>query len=100
MGDIVDSNIESVNFGTHEVKIIDRSIINLSGIKKIISFNKEEFLLESVMGIIDIKGNNLELIKLDTHDGNVKIKGKISSFQYIEANKKNKEESLLVKLFK
>lgn len=100
MGDIVDSNIENVNFGTHEVKIIDRSIINLSGIKKIISFNKEEFLLESVMGIIDIKGNNLELIKLDTHDGNVKIKGKISSFQYIEANKKNKEESLLVKLFK
>lgn len=100
MGDIVESTIESVNFGTHEVKIIDRSIINLSGIKKIISFNKEEFLLESVMGIIDIKGNNLELIKLDTHDGNVKIKGKISSFQYIEANKKNKEESLLVKLFK
>ncbi len=91
---------ESVNFGNHELKIIDRGIITLTGIKKIVSFDNEEFLLESVMGMIHIKGEKLEVIKLDTHDGNVKIKGKINSFQYIESVKKGKEESLLTKLFK
>ncbi len=91
---------ESVNFGNHELKIIDRGIITLTGIKKIVSFDNEEFLLESVMGMIHIKGEKLEVIKLDTHDGNVKIKGKINSFQYIESAKKGKEESLLTKLFK
>ena len=69
---------ESVNFGNHELKIIDRGIITITGIKKIVSFDNEEFLLESVMGMIHIKGEKLEVIKLDTHDGNVKIKGKIN----------------------
>ena len=36
----------------HEVKIVDRSLIYLTGIDKIISFDSEEFLMESVMGII------------------------------------------------
>ena len=51
------------------------------------------------MGIILLKGENLEIIKLDTHDGHVKIKGKLNSFEYIEEVKKNKE-SIISKLFK
>ena len=52
------------------------------------------------MGMILLKGEGLEIIKLDTHDGNVKIKGKLNSFAYIENIKKGKEESLISKLFK
>ena len=52
------------------------------------------------MGNLRILGNNLELLKLDTTDGNVKIKGKINSFMYIEGKTKVKEDSLLNKLFK
>ncbi len=91
---------EIVMYGNHEVKLIDRREISLSGIKKITSFDAEEFLLESNMGIILIKGTNLEIMKLDTHDGHVKIKGKINSFSYLDNKDKNKEESLLSKLFK
>ena len=80
----------------HEVKIVDRGVIYLSGIDKIISF---EFLLESVMGIILLKGENLEIVKLDTHDGVVSIKGVINSMTY-DNDKKKESESLLGKLFK
>ena len=52
------------------------------------------------MGIILIKGSNLEIMRLDTHDGNVKIKGKINSFNYLDNKEKIKEESLISKLFK
>ncbi len=90
----------NTNYGSHEVKIVDRGIISLSGIKKINSFDNEEFLMESNMGMILLKGEKLEIIKLDTHDGNVKIKGKLNSFTYIENIKKTKEESLIAKLFK
>ncbi len=96
MESIMDVN----NYGSHEVKITDRSIINLSGINKITSFDDQEFLMESNMGAILLKGEKLEIVKLDTHDGNVKIKGKLNSFAYIENIKKNKDESLLSKLFK
>ena len=85
---------------SHNVKILDRNFIELSGIKKIDSFNDEEFLLESIIGNIDIKGENLEIIKLDTNDGNVKIKGKINALNYLEEKSKLKEESFVSKLFK
>lgn len=91
---------ELVTYGTHELKLMDRREISLTGIKKITSFDSEEFLLESNMGIILIKGSGLEIMKLDTHDGNVKIKGKINSLTYLDNNEKVKEESLLAKLFK
>ena len=91
---------EVISFGNHELKLIDRREISLTGIKKITSFDSEEFLLESNMGFILIKGSNLEIMRLDTHDGNVKIKGKINSFNYLDNKEKPKEESLLSKLFK
>ena len=85
----------------HEVKIIDRREIHISGVKKINSFDHEEFLLETTMGALLLKGSGLEILKLDTHDGNVWIKGKINSYQYLEKNQgKAKEESFMAKLFK
>lgn len=91
---------EIVSYGSHELKIIDRREIALTGIKKITSFDAEEFLLESNMGPILIKGSNLEIMRLDTHDGNVRIKGKINGFNYLDNKEKIKEESLISKLFK
>ncbi|MBQ8901781.1 MAG: sporulation protein YabP [Bacilli bacterium] len=96
----MESSIDLNSYGNHEIKITDRSIISLSGINKISSFDDQEFLMESNMGMILLKGEGLEIIKLDTHDGNVKIKGKLNSFAYIENIKKGKEESLISKLFK
>ena len=53
------------------------------------------------MGFINIKGSDLEIIKLDTYQGNVSIKGKVNSFCYKETLKKSeKEESVFSKLFK
>ncbi len=92
--------IEKMNQNNQEVKIFDRSSITLSGINKIISFNDEEFLLESLLGNIHVKGNILELMKMDTSDGIVKIKGNINSLVYIDGQYKEKEEGIIAKLFK
>lgn len=91
---------ENIIFGSQEIKIIDRSTISLSGINKIVSFDDEEFLMESNMGNIRLLGETLELLKLDTNDGNVKIKGKINSLTYLDGKIKSKEDSMLAKLFK
>lgn len=93
-------NIIEINNLTHKISINERKSIAITGIKKIISFDKEEFLLDSTMGIILIKGHNLEMIKLDTHEGNVSIKGKINGINYTDDKNKTKDTSLLSKLFK
>ncbi len=83
----------------HEVKVIDRGLIYLTGIDKIISFDSEEFLMESVMGTVLLKGEGLEIVKLDTHDGVVSIKGIINSYTYDDVKKKD-GETFFGKLFK
>ena len=70
-------------------------------VKKIENFDKEQFFLETIMGFMLIKGKELELVKLDTLQGNVTIKGTINCIDYIEENiKKIKEESIFSRLFK
>ena len=87
--------------GNHTVNIVKRSSINISGVKKIDNFNDNEFVLETIIGFMNIKGSGLEIIKLDTYQGDVAIKGKIDSIIYSDvSNKKNKEESIFSKLFK
>ena len=91
---------EQVNNIAHELKMIDRSILSLTGVNKIISFDSSEFILETTMGPVHIKGEGLELLTLDTHDGVIRIKGKVCGFNYLEKVAKKKEESIIAKLFK
>ena len=89
--------METTNMN-HIIKLVERKNIVISGIKRIINFDDKEFSLESNMGDIVIKGSGLEMIKLDTIDGNVSIKGTIDSISYTVSNKD--KESLITKLFK
>ena len=84
----------------HTINIIERKNISLTGIKKIKSFDDSEFFVDSIMGSILIKGENLELIKLDTFQGNLSIKGIINSVNYMDNNKKNKTDNIMSRLFK
>lgn len=85
----------------HSIVLNERKNINITGVKKIENFDSEEFLMETNMGYIVIKGNDLEIVKLDTYQGNVMIKGIINSLAYVDSsNKKNKEDGIFNKLFK
>ncbi len=83
---------------THSFSVQERKNIALTGVVKIDSFDKEEFLLETSLGTMNIKGENLEVVRLDTYQGNLTIKGTINSITYIEDHKK--ETSIFTRLFK
>ena len=83
----------------HNVSINSRKNIIITGVKKIDSFDEHEFLVDTNMGYMTIKGNNLEIIKLDTIEGKVSIKGIIDSLDYKE-NSKSNENNFFNKLFK
>ena len=84
----------------HTINIIERKTISLTGIKKINNFNNTEFYVESIMGPLLLKGEMLELIKMDTFKGNLNIKGKITSINYLEETKKMKADNIMARLFK
>ena len=84
----------------HMITLNERKYIVLSGIKKLNSFDDSEFFVDSIMGAILIKGDNLELLKLDTFQGTLSIKGKINSVNYLDDNKKIRTENIMARLFK
>lgn len=110
MGDIMDKtgnydNIDRVReidtSFNHGISLAERKNIVITGVKKIDSFDSEEFLMDTTLGYLNIKGSDLEIVKLDTYQGNVSIKGKIDSIIYVDNGvSKSKEESFLGKLFK
>lgn len=92
--------MDTISSLTHGVTLSERKNIIITGVKKIDSFDEEEFYLETTMGDLIMKGEELEIIKLDTYQGNVSIKGKVDSLTYTENGKKNKESGVFNKLFK
>ena len=98
----MDKSKEIVDSLNHKISINERKSISLSGIKKLNSFDESEFYIDSIMGPIIIKGNDLELIKLDTFQGILSIKGRVNSIAYLDENKKIKSQadSIMSRLFK
>lgn len=91
-------NIKSLS---HGLNLNERKTLMLTGVKKIESFDDAEFLLETTLGYLLIKGEGLELLKMDSISGNVSIKGYVNSLMYIDdAKKKNSENSIFNRLFK
>ncbi|MBR1385746.1 MAG: sporulation protein YabP [Bacilli bacterium] len=95
--DKVDNVLSNYN---HGISLADRKNVLVSGVKKIENFDDQEFLMETTMGPLLVKGEELELIKLDTMQGNVSIKGKIIGMDYIDEPKSKEKESIINRLFK
>lgn len=96
--DKIESSINNYN---HSVNLLERKTLVITGVKKIDNFDKMHFILDTTMGFMIIKGDELELIKLDTLSGNVTIKGTINSIEYIvEKDKKSNDDSIFSRLFK
>ena len=96
----MNKDTDKVELMNHNITINERQNLLISGITKIDSFDNEEFLLETSAGPLGVKGKDLEIIKLDTYQGNVSIKGKVDSIAYTEDSGKEKEGGLFNKLFK
>lgn len=85
----------------HTITMVERKSFVTSGVKKIENFDDTQFLIDTVMGFLLVKGEGLELIKMDTLQGTITIKGLINSLNYLdESAKKDKENSIFNRLFR
>ena len=92
---------DSIGNYSHGINLVERKNLIITGVKKIENFDTEQFLLETSMGFVIVKGEDLELIKLDTLQGNVSIRGLIKGIDYLEENnKKQKDNRIFNRLFK
>lgn len=83
-----------------QVVIKDRKVLEIQGVKKLDSFDKKEFLIDTNLGYVHVKGSDLSLGVMDMDKGFLSIYGLIDSFSYLSKSKTEKKESFLAKVFK
>lgn len=85
----------------HDINLISRKELSVTGVKNIDSFDNEEFLIETNLGFLNVKGKNLILDKMDNENNELSIKGLINSLSYISSQKgKESKGNFLKKLLK
>ena len=94
-------DLNNLNRKTHKVNMNNRRNINITGVNDVLSFDVKEVLLETELGMLMLKGEDLHVSRLMLDKGEVDVEGKIDSLTYSEnASFSKKSESLLAKLFK
>ncbi|MCD7036654.1 sporulation protein YabP [Metabacillus sp. GX 13764] len=84
----------------HDITMKGRKQLEISGVKQVESFDNEEFLLDTVMGAMAIRGENLQMKNLDVDRGIVSIKGRIFDIVYLDDQQGDKAKGFFSKLFK
>ncbi len=85
----------------HVLRLENRERMDLTGVLNVESFNEAEIVLETVQGVIDIKGKSMHISRLNLETGDLIIDGQFESFVYTEKQDvKAKGAGFLGKLFK
>ena len=81
----------------------NREKLSISGVKDVLSFDDQMVILETELGLLTIKGDNLRINKLSIDTSDVAIDGKVNTLMYSEGGsdkKGGKSNSFLSKIFK
>ena len=85
----------------HKIILGNRRTGNFTGVRDVISFDPKEILLETEMGMLQIKGEDLHVSRLTLDKGEVAVQGIVTSMVYSEVeNYGKKAENFLGKLFR
>lgn len=87
--------------GLHKLLIHGRKSAELTGIKDVVSFDAKEVVLNTTMGVLMIRGNDLFVKRLTVEKGEVDLEGQIDSFVYADkTGKAGEKESIVKRLFR
>lgn len=82
----------------HNIIMENRTKISISGVENAESYNENEVILHTSKGILIIRGDMLNLSKLNLDSGEITVTGHIMTLEYVEPKKSG--SSILSKIFK
>lgn len=86
---------------SHSIILENRERLSVSGVEHVNNFNSETIVLDTVAGVITIKGEELDVNKLNVEDGNVSVTGSIYSINYSDRESiASKGSGFLGRMFK
>lgn len=90
-----------VNTGVIQNLILEnRSKLSISGVLDVLSFDDQVVIVETELGLLTIKGENLRINKLSIDTSEVIVEGDISYMAYSNKDVEKDKSSFISKIFK
>lgn len=94
-------NINNVNTNIIQNIILEnRKKLSISGVNDVLSFDDQVVIVDTELGLLTVKGENIKITKLSLDTAEVIIEGEISNLSYSQNNQEKNSSSLLSKIFK
>ncbi|MDR0924820.1 MAG: sporulation protein YabP [Hungatella sp.] len=92
---------EKVNIRPHRLTIENRGSGMMTGIREVVSFDENQVVLDTDMGLLTLKGKGLHVSRLTLEKGEVDLNGNIESLTYSSNEALRRSgESMISRLFK
>lgn len=94
------TSISNVNI-IQNLLLENREKLNISGVLDVLSFDDQVVIVETELGLLTIKGENLRINKLNIDTSETIVEGRINSMLYSDnKNSESGKTSLISKIFK
>lgn len=92
---------KSTNLGIIQNLVLEnREKLSVSGVSDVLSFDDQVVMIETELGLLTVKGENLRINKLSIDTSEVIVEGEISFLSYSEAQVEKSKGNILSKIFK
>lgn len=82
---------------TQHLTLDNRENLSVTGAKDVLSFSDTSIELDTNMGMLVVKGENLKIISISTENKTAELCGRVTSLEY---KKQHEKKSILKSLFK
>jgi sporulation protein YabP len=78
----------------------NREKLSISGVLDVLSFDDQVVILETELGLLTVKGENLHINKLSIDTSEVIVEGDISCLAYSDKDNEKEKGNFISKIFK
>ncbi len=92
---------KAMNTGVIQNLILEnRGKLSISGVLDVLSFDDQVVIVETELGLLTVKGENIRINKLSIDTSEVIVEGEISSLAYSDKEIEKSKTSFMSKIFK
>lgn len=92
---------KSITTGVIQNLILEnRGKLSISGVLDVLSFDDQVAIVETELGLLTVKGENIRINKLSIDTSEVIVEGDIASLTYSDKNTEKTKGSIMSKIFK
>lgn len=88
------------NIKKHQIVLVQRENLNVDGVLNVDSFDDREIILETDLGGLIVRGEDLHIKELNLESANMVVAGYIKDLEYVGDSLSKRGKGLLAKLLR